>query len=439
MVGIGIHTGNALRGYAVGKLARARGAHVVFGGIHTTLYPDEAFDRGGAHAVVRGDGDVAWGQALNDFIAGSSKRVYEGGRVDASQFKAARWDLLPQAGYLWASVQTVRGCSKHCSFCSVWRTDGQKPRQRASDPVIEEIVDLRRRGYRFIALADDNFYPVSLTDIKNAERQNNAARVAELTGIRSDRFEFMARLAELPGDMIFLTQITMEAAEDPSFLDAMRKAHIKGALVGVEAVTREGLKAVHKNFNASGESLVLQLRTFREHGVHVLGSFIFGLPTDREATFGATRDLAEEADLTFAQFVMLTPFCGTVDFEKWEKIARRYTSRSCRHTADAVLADPGGAPAEDVHAASDDEFGRDAAEDARRLGPVLQPALDLEALAVHARSAHPSGVPLHFETVPADVRQHGNCDRQCAAKSSDLVGAAPGDSMPSIIPDECDA
>ncbi len=34
VVGIGIHTGNALRGYAVGRLARARGAYVVFGGIH---------------------------------------------------------------------------------------------------------------------------------------------------------------------------------------------------------------------------------------------------------------------------------------------------------------------------------------------------------------------------------------------------------------------
>jgi len=38
IVGIGIHTGNALRGYEVGTAARAAGATVVFGGIHATLY-----------------------------------------------------------------------------------------------------------------------------------------------------------------------------------------------------------------------------------------------------------------------------------------------------------------------------------------------------------------------------------------------------------------
>src|SRR6202040_3413636 len=129
----------------------------------------------------------------------------------------------------------------------------------------------------------------------------------------------MAELSKLPKDMVFFTQITMEAGEDGSYLDAMRKANIKGALVGVEAVTPEGLKAVFKDWNYSGEALAKQLQTFKKHGVHVLGSFIFGLPTDQPATFDATVEMALKAGVTFAQFVMMTPFPGTVDFQRWEK------------------------------------------------------------------------------------------------------------------------
>ncbi|MCI0541564.1 MAG: radical SAM protein [Verrucomicrobiales bacterium] len=268
---------------------------------------------------MKGDGDVIWASVLADCAKGTPQSHYEGGRIEAGQFLPARWELMPPKSYMWASVQTVRGCPKHCSFCSVWRTDGQQPRQRASDVVVQEIVVLRRMGFRFVVLADDNFYPVTLEDMKLAERQKNAHRLAELAALRAERFELMARLAELPSDMVFFTQITMEAAEDPEFLDAMRRAHIRGALVGIESVTPEGLKAIFKEFNFAGKDLVHRLQTFRKHDVHVLGSFIFGLSTDRPETFEATRALAEEAEVTFAQFVMLTPFPGTVDFQRWEK------------------------------------------------------------------------------------------------------------------------
>lgn len=319
IVGISVHTGNALRGYEVGRMARERGATVIYGGIHATLFPEEAFELGQAHSVVTGDGDVVWAKVLQDCLDARLSRIYEGGKIGGDQFISARWDLMQADKYMWASVQTVRGCPKHCSFCSVWRTDGQKPRQRNYQVVIDEIVDLRRKGFRFIALADDNFYPVTLTDLRLARQQKNEARIAELEQIRGERFALMAELAKLPKDMVFFTQITMEAAEDSEYLDAMRNAHIRGALVGVEAVTPEGLKAVYKDFNYSGDRLVTQLKTFQEHGVYILGSFIFGLPTDKPSTFSATVDVALKAGVSFAQFVMMTPFPGTVDFGHWEK------------------------------------------------------------------------------------------------------------------------
>ncbi len=283
VVGIGIHTGNALRGYEVGHQVRARGAYVVYGGIHATLFPDEAVTRGEAHAVVRGDGDLIWSQVVADCFAGRPQPVYEGGRVSGDDFVSARWDLLPDRRYMWASVQTVRGCPKHCSFCSVWRTDGQEPRQRGVDRVVREVVELRRLGFRFIALADDNFYPVSFEDLAQARRRADGTRLAELKALR----------------------------------DAMKRAKILGALVGVESVTKDGLKDVFKGFNLAGDELIARLKVFRRHGIHVLGSFIFGLPSDNARTFDATVELAEKADLTFAQFVLLTPFPGTVDFDKW--------------------------------------------------------------------------------------------------------------------------
>ena len=52
-------------------LARAQGAVMIFGGIHATLYPDEALSLGGAQAVVKGDGDVIWPLGTRRCDAGS--------------------------------------------------------------------------------------------------------------------------------------------------------------------------------------------------------------------------------------------------------------------------------------------------------------------------------------------------------------------------------
>jgi len=76
---------------------------------------------------VKGDGDVVWASA----VATASPAIQSAStKAAASRAAVPRRALGPDGPpkYMWASVQTIRGCPKHCSFCSVWRTDGQKPR-----------------------------------------------------------------------------------------------------------------------------------------------------------------------------------------------------------------------------------------------------------------------------------------------------------------------
>ena len=157
VVGIGIHTGNALRGYEVGRIAREgapSSSTAAFTPCSIRTKPSaSAADTPSSRVTAISRGARQSKGRLNGEVDG----VHEGGKIDAEHFLRARWDLLPPDRYMWASVQTVRGCPKHCSFCSVWKTDGQEPRQRGVDAVLQEVVDLRRLGFSSSRLPTTTF------------------------------------------------------------------------------------------------------------------------------------------------------------------------------------------------------------------------------------------------------------------------------------------
>jgi radical SAM superfamily enzyme YgiQ (UPF0313 family) len=311
LVGISIHTFNAIHGYKLAREARQRQATVVFGGPHASIFPEEALRHG--DAVVTGDGEAAWQDLITDYASGRLQQTYKGGRVPGDRFVPARWDIMPLDRYLIASVQTVRGCPKQCSFCSVWVQDGRVPRVRATDAILQELNELYRAGFRLVMFADDNFYPYTKADI--AESRTPEARQRTEQGYE-ERLDLLRRLAtEVPGDMHFCTQITMEVADDRDFLAAMKKARIAGALIGIETITEAGLKATRKVFNTAGPALGQKLETIRREGFpYILGSFIFGLPTDTEDTVNDTIRFARNCGIALAQFIPMTPLPGTVDF-----------------------------------------------------------------------------------------------------------------------------
>ncbi len=316
LVGISIHTFNAIHGYALAREVHERGATVIFGGPHASVFPQETLKYG--DAVVTGDAEELWPRVVEDHASGKLLETYQGGRVDADSFTPARWDLLKHDRYLVASIQTVRGCPKKCSFCSVWVQDGRVPRLRTNDGIVAEAQYLYRAGFRFIMFADDNFYPYTRDDIANAR---NPAERERLEAGMAQRFDLLKRLAEeTPEDLFFFTQITMEVADDPEYLAAMKRAGLAGALIGIESVTEEGLKATNKYFNSTGDELVDKLEKIRTEGFrYIMGAFIFGIETDTRDSLDHTIRFARDCGIALAQFVPMTPLPGTVDFHMLRK------------------------------------------------------------------------------------------------------------------------
>lgn len=312
IVGIGISSGNCTAGYRVLREAKTRGAKVIMGGIHCTIFPDEPL-RMGADAVVTGNGDTIWGRVVNDALRGKLQPRYDGGRVAGEALQKARWDLIDPGKYMFATVQTVVGCPENCSFCSVWVTEGRQPRLRLADKIIEEVIELHGLGFRQIAFADDNFTPATLARIA---REPSPEKKRQLELVREQRLRFFDEYGRrVPRDVFGLTQMTAEVLSDEDYLTAMHdKMRIRAALIGVESFSEEGLDAANKKWNPAGQQMVDTIRGIQDHGILVLSSIICGLESDTIDTIRGMRRFAIDSGTLLAQFTLYNPFPGTKDY-----------------------------------------------------------------------------------------------------------------------------
>lgn len=312
IVGIGISSGNCLAGYRVLRQAKARGATVIVGGIHTTIFPEEPLEMG-ADAVVTGNGDLVWHSAVKDALDGQLRRHYAGGRLPGEQLLSARWDLLDPSKYMMGSVQTVAGCPENCSFCSVWVTDGRQPRQRLNEKIIEEANQLYDLGFRYVVFADDNFCPATLGRIA---REQSLQKRGQLERIREDRLMLFDQYdRNVPKNLFAFTQMTAEVITDDEYLSAMHdKMRIRTALIGVESFTREGLQAANKQWNPVGEAMVETIHKIQSRGILVLSSMICGLESDTPQALRTMSRFARRSGSVLAQFTVYGPYPGTKDY-----------------------------------------------------------------------------------------------------------------------------
>jgi len=294
VVGITAFTSQAPRAYEIAGHFRARGVPVVMGGIHASMCVKEASRY--VDSIVTGEAEPVWADVLEDARADCLKTRYDGGLAPMEQIVPARHDLLGH-GYAFGSIQTTRGCSLNCSFCSVTRFNGASYRQR---PVPEVVEEYRSIPEDRVLIVDDNLIGRKPEHIERAK-------------------ELFRALAEADTGKSWIGQTTINFADDEELLTLAEKAGCVGLFIGFESVVPEGLRELgKKSAMLSGRNIPASVERVRSHNILVVGSFIMGLDTDRPGVGRLIAEAASRYGVDNMNVLFLTPLPGT---RLWKQLA----------------------------------------------------------------------------------------------------------------------
>jgi radical SAM superfamily enzyme YgiQ (UPF0313 family) len=293
LVAMTVETYTARRAYQIAEEFRRRGVPVVMGGYHPTLLPDEVLEF--CDAIVKGDAENTWGRVLEDLADGTMQRVYEssvfpdleGRQPDRTIFEGKKYVPI-------GLVQYSRGCRFNCSFCSIHAFYGTSLRQRRIDDVVE---DIRRSGRRHIFLVDDNLFV-------------NGDLARQL-------FE-----ALIPLDISWSCQVSIDIARDPKLVELMAHSGCISALIGFESLDPASLKELKKGWNVKWQSFDDAIQVFRDAGIMLYGTFVFGCDNDTSDGLEKSVEFAIRNKFLLANFNPLTPTPGAPLFDRMQAEGR---------------------------------------------------------------------------------------------------------------------
>lgn len=339
LVGLTAMTFKAERAYEIANEFRKRGVPVVMGGIHASMCPEEVL--GHVDSVVIGEAEDLWPRVLADSAAGQLKRQYRAESfADLRVARIPRYDLVKNSHYLYAYLQTTRGCPFDCNFCSVTKMSGHAVRKKSPEQVIAEVDALlkevpqrqfniidkvtgkRKRFVGTIAFIDDNFA---------IDRRHALAISSALQSYQEER-----------GIMfVWYTQVNYMVGFDDELLMAMENAGCQHLFIGFENLDPMTLRSMKKKMNKP-EQYEDAIRNVHRHHMRVIFSTIIG---DDNTSWQSAENLRLFIDKNHVLHVLLnvlTPYPGTSIFEEIEREGRLLTRQSQKYNIRNVVFMPKG-------------------------------------------------------------------------------------------------
>lgn len=317
IVGITFLTCYARQGYELADRFRETGAHVVLGGVHVTMCPDEALTH--ADTVFVGEAEDTWQEFLEDFRNNRPRRLYEPEeRSDLRRLVIPRWDLVKNEYYRSHLVQTSRGCHFHCDFCSVPEYLGPLVNKPVEN-VIEEIEATREYGrvpgIHYVYFADEDV-------ICNRSWAKELFR------------------AMIPLDVRWVSQVSINIAMDDELLDLAAASGCEAVFIGLESIAQANLDSVGKGKLNQVSQFKNAIDRIHRKGIVVFGFFMLGFDGDDESVFQRTIDFIDEIPIALPIINILGPLPGTRFYERIKAEGRLIEADWDRYDARHVLIHP---------------------------------------------------------------------------------------------------
>jgi radical SAM superfamily enzyme YgiQ (UPF0313 family) len=314
LVGITSITSTVPRAYEIADTFRKKGIPVIMGGMHVSALPEEAIKH--ANAVVIGEAEGQIKPLIKDFKNGKLKKFYSSDkRPDLRKIPLPRIDLYEKKNKYYKEmhmIQTTRGCPFNCDFCTVTHFFGQTYRTRSIEDIVREIKTVSRRTLIFFV--DDNI----------AGNPKYAKKLFK---------------ALIPLNIKWFGQASLVLAKNKELLKLAARSGCISLFMGIESVSPSSLKEVGKSMNKV-EEYQESIKIIHDHGIAIIGAFIFGFDSDNKSVFEETVSFIEKNQIELPSLAILTPLPGTRLNERMEKAGRIISRDWSKYTVGEVVFQP---------------------------------------------------------------------------------------------------
>jgi radical SAM superfamily enzyme YgiQ (UPF0313 family) len=279
------------------------GKKVAVGGPYPTSVPEDAL-ASGAHYLVLDEGEITVPLFLEAIAQGEEQGVFRTiEKPDVTKSPMPRFDLLKLDSYFAMAIQFSRGCPFQCEFCDIIQLYGRKPRTKDIDQTLAElqyIYDLGWRGTLFVV--DDNF----IGNQRNVKRFLRAL----IPWMQERNYPFT-----------FLTEASINLAEDRELLELMVQAGFWAVFLGIETPDEESLQVTHK-FQNMRSPLVEACRTINEAGLLIYAGFIIGFDGERSGAGQRIQDFVEKTSIPQPMLGILQALPNTALWQRLQQEQR---------------------------------------------------------------------------------------------------------------------